>query len=231
MDEENLVEETQRLHEKNTGKVLAFCGDLRDKLTINNLLASTIDNFGAVDILINASRQVLTSDPLNPDGDNFDQLMHQNVTVNLRLSQAVARRMIVQAKDIEGGQIIGSIVNLSSIAATRTQDNILAYSVSSAALDQVTRSMAVSLASKGIRVNAVSLGSLMSASLRDLMRGNLDLHDQIVDATPMGRIADASEAAEAVLFLSCDLSSFITGQVLTIDGGRSLLDRMNSAAY
>ena len=231
MDEENLIEETKILSEENTGQVLAFCGDLREKLTINNLLASTIDNFGSVDILVNASRQVLTSDPLNPESDNFDQLMHQNVTVNFRLSQIVARRMILQAKDKEAGQIIGAIVNLSSIAATRTQEDILSYSVSSAALDQVTRSMAVSLAPKGIRVNAVSLGSLMSASLRDLMRGNLDLHDQVVDATPLGRIGEAQEAAEAVLFLACDLSNFITGQILTVDGGRSLLDRMNSAAY
>jgi 7-alpha-hydroxysteroid dehydrogenase len=231
MDEENLVEETKILSETNLGKILAFCGDLREKLTINNLLASTIDNFGSVDILINASRQVLTSDPLNSEHDNFDQLMHQNVTVNFRLSQAVARRMISQAQDKEPGKIIGTIVNLSSIASTRTQEDILSYSVSSAALDQVTRSMAVSLAPKGIRVNSVSLGSLMSASLRDLMRENLDLRDLVVDSTPLGRIGEASEAAEAVLFLAGDLSNFITGQVLTIDGGRSLLDRMNSVAY
>ena len=231
MDEENLLEETKLLEEENTGKVLAFCGDLREKLTINNLLASTIDTFGSVDILINASRQVLTSDPLNPDADNFDQLMNQNVTVNFRLSQTVARRMISQAKDRETGQIVGTIVNLSSIASSCTQGDILSYSISSAALDQVTRSLAVSLAPQGIRVNAVSLGSVMSASLRDLMRENLDLHDLVIDSTPLGRIGEASEAAEAVLFLACDLSNFITGQVLTIDGGRSLLDRMSSAAY
>lgn len=231
MDEDNLIKETKILSGENTGKVLAFCGDLREKLTINNLLASTIDNFGSVDILINASRQVLTSNPLSPEDDNFDKLMHQNVTVNFRLSQAVARRMILQAHDKESGQIIGTIVNLTSIASVRTQDDIFSYSVSSAALDQVTRSMAVSLAPKGIRVNAVSLGSIMSASLRDLMRGNLDLRDQVVDATPLGRIGEATEAAEAVLFLACDSSNFITGQVLTIDGGRSLLDRMNSPAY
>jgi 7-alpha-hydroxysteroid dehydrogenase len=139
--------------------------------------------------------------------------------------------MILQAHDKESGQIIGTIVNLTSIASIRTQDDIFSYSVSSAALDQVTRSMAVSLAPKGIRVNAVSLGSIMSASLRDLMRGNLDLRDQVVDATPLGRIGEATEAAEAVLFLASDSSNFITGQVLTIDGGRSLLDRMNSPAY
>ena len=231
MDEKNLIEETKALSDKNIGKALAFCGDLREKLTINNLLASTIDNFGAVNVLVNASRQVLTSEPLDPEADNFDQLMHQNVTVNFRLTQAIARRMISQAQDKEIGQIIGTIVNLTSIASKRTQEDIFSYSVSCAALDQVTRSMAVSLAQNGIRVNAVSLGSLMSASLRDLMRENLDLHDQVIDSTPLGRIGEASEAAEAVLFLASDLSNFITGQILTIDGGRSLLDRMSAAAY
>lgn len=231
MDEQNLIQETNALSELNKGKVLAFCGDLREKLTINNLLASTIDNFGSVDILINASRQVLTSDPLNPKDDTFDQLIHQNITVNFRLSQVVARRMVSQVKDKEIGQIIGTIVNLTSIASTRTQPDILSYSVSSAGLDQLTRSMAVALAPKGIRVNAVSLGSVMSASLRDVMRENLDLNDQVIDATPLGKIGEASEAAEAVLFLASDLSSFITGQVLIVDGGRSLIDRMSSAAY
>lgn len=231
MDEDNLNMEAAALSEKNEGKVLAFCGDLREKLTINNLLASTLDNFGTVDILVNASRQVLISDPLNPEDDTFNQLIHQNVIVNFQLSQAVARRMVSQAEDKEPGQIIGTIVNLSSIAANRTQSNIFSYSVSSAGLDQLTRSMAVSLAPKGIRVNAVSLGSVMSASLRNMMRENLDLNDQVIDATPLGRIGEASEAAEAVLFLASDLSNFVTGQVLAVDGGRSLIDRMTSTAY
>jgi 7-alpha-hydroxysteroid dehydrogenase len=91
--------------------------------------------------------------------------------------------------------------------------------------------MAISLAPEGIRVNAVALGSVMSASLRDMMRGNLDLHDLVIEATPLGRIGEATEAAEAVLFLASDLSDFITGQILTVDGGRSLLDRMSLAAY
>lgn len=231
MDEDNLLQESNALSEINEGKVLAFCGDLREKLTIKNLLASTIDNFGAVDILINASRQVLTSDPLNPEDDTFDQLVHQNVIVNFRLSQAVARRMVAQAQDKETGEIIGTIVNLTSIASNRTHPDILSYSVSSAGVDQLTRSMAVALAPNGIRVNAVSLGSVMSASLRDMIRENLDLHDQIVDSTPLGKIGEATEAAKAVLFLASDLSNFITGQVLTVDGGRCLVDRMSHVAY
>ncbi len=231
MDEDNLVQETNILSEKNEGKVLAFCGDLREKLTISNLLATTMDAFGSVDVLVNASRQVLTSDPLNPEDDTFNELIHQNVIVNFRLSQAVARKMVAQAKHREPGQIIGTIVNLSSIASNRTQPDILSYSVSSAGLDQLTRSMAVALAPKGIRVNAVSLGSVMSASLRNMMRENLDLNDQVIEATPLGRIGEASEAAKAVLFLASDSSEFITGQVLIVDGGRSLIDRLTSTAY
>ena len=231
MDEENLIKETNFLKETIEGNVLTFCGDLRKKLTINNLLAYTIDSFNSVDILINASRQVLTSHPLDPDNDAFEELIHQNVTVNLRLSQLVARRMISQSQDKEPGEIIGTIVNLSSIASRRTQSEILSYSVSSAALDQVTRSMAVALAKKGVRVNGVAIGSVMSASLRDMMRENLDLKDLIVESTPLGKIGEANEAAEAVLFLASEASTFITGQVLTVDGGRSLLDRATSPAY
>ena len=231
MDEENLILESNILIERNEGKVLTFCGDLREKLTIKNLLASTIDNFGSVDILINASRQVLTSDPLNIEDDTFDRLLHQNVTVNFRLSQAVARRMVSQARDREAGQIIGKIVNLTSIASNRTQPNILSYSVSSAGVDQLTRSMAVALAPAGIRVNAVSIGSVMSASLRNMMRENLDLNDDIIESTPLGKIGEASEAAASVLFLASDMSNFITGQVLVVDGGRSLIDPMTTTAY
>ena len=229
MDEENLIKETNFLKETIEGNVLTFCGDLRKKLTINNLLAYTIDLFNSVDILINASRQVLTSHPLDPNNDAFEELIHQNVTVNLRLSQLVARRMISQSQDKEPGEIIGTIVNLSSIASRRTQSEILSYSVSSAALDQVTRSMAVALANREF-ANGVALGSVMSASLRDMMRENLDLKDLIVEFTPLGKIGEANEAAEAVLFLASEASNFITGQVLTVDGGRSLLDRATSPA-
>jgi 7-alpha-hydroxysteroid dehydrogenase len=71
----------------------------------------------------------------------------------------------------------------------------------------------------------------MSASLRDMMRENLDLHDQVIEATPLGRIGEAIEAAEAVLYFASDNSNFVTGQIIAVDGGRSLLDRMSTAAY
>jgi len=229
MDEERLDSEVKSL-ENGLGNVAAFCGNLREKLTVNNLLATTIDAFDSVDILVNASRQFALSDPLDDEGV-FEELLHQNVTVNMRLAQAVAKRMIQQNPKREPGQSIGAIVNLSSIAASRTRPELLAYSVSTAALDQLTRSLAVALARYGIRVNGIAMGSLMSASLRKYLRDNLELHDRIVENTPLGRIGEADEAADAAVFLASSKASFITGQILAVDGGRSLLDPVDIAAH
>ena len=96
---------------------------------------------------------------------------------------------------------------------------------------QLTKSMAVAVADKGIRVNAVAMGSIMSTSLREMIREDLDLHDQVKSATPLGRIGDSDEAASAVLFLASAEAKFITGQILTIDGGRTLTENIGVPAY
>ncbi|MBT8455121.1 MAG: SDR family oxidoreductase [Rhodobacteraceae bacterium] len=209
-----------------------FAGDLRQKLTIANLLSATIDAFDRVDILVNASRQMLAADPLNPDDDAVTQLLNQNLITSLRLTQLFARRMIAQAeKDGQTEGPVGSIINLSSIAARRTQPELLAYSVSSAALDQMTRSMAVALAEHRIRVNAVAFGSVMSASLQGALKENGDFREQIIDHTPLSRIASAAELGEVAQFLASDGSAFMTGQILTVDGGRTLVDAVVAPAH
>ncbi len=209
-----------------------FAGDLRQRLTLANLLSATIDEFDRVDVLVNASRQVLTSDPLSADGDAFETLIEQNVTTSLRLSQVIAKRFIKQAEDDDQeGENIGSIVNISSVAARLSHPKLMAYSVSSAALDQLTRSMAVAFAPHRIRVNAVAFGSVMSASLRNALKDNPDLRSKVSDSTPMNRIGEADEVAEAVQYLASESSSFVTGHVLTVDGGRSLIDPVVAAAH
>ena len=211
-----------------------FAGDLREKLNIANLLSATLDSFERVDILVNASRQFCTTDPLDPGDGSIDLALSQNLTVPLRLSQAVARRMIAQAEalnDPSKTADCGAIVNLSSIAAHRTQPELLAYSISTAALEQMTRSMAVSLAPFGIRINAIAVGSVMSASLRDLVAEHPEYRETIIEGTPLRRIGTASEVAEAAQFLASSASSFLTGQVIGLDGGRSLLDSVQRPAH
>jgi len=235
MDEATLLSEVGALTEGDSAedaRARAFAGDLRERLTLANLLSATLDAYEQVDILVNASRQMVASDPLNPDADEMDKLLDQNLMTSLRLSQLVAKRMIKQAesRDPEAATV-GSIVNLSSIAARRTHPDLLGYSVSSAALDQLTRSFAVALAPHRIRVNAVAFGSVMSESLKDALKDNKDYRADIKDHTPMNRIARPQEVAEAVQFLASNGAGFMTGQILTVDGGRTLLDPVTAPAH
>lgn len=231
MDEVKLTEEVGNGDEA-MGQARAFSGDLRQKLTLANLLSATIDAFDRVDILVNAARQVVPSDPLDAESDAVEMLLEQNLLTTLRLSQLVARRMIRQAEeDASEARTVGSIVNLSSIAARRTHPELMGLSVSTAALDQMTRSLAVALAPHRIRVNSVAFGSVLSASLKGALKDNSDYRSDIVDHTPMNRIAKPGEVAEAVQFLSSGGAAFMTGQIVTIDGGRTLLDPVTAPAH
>ena len=102
MSEDKLATEADALTTDET-KPKFFAGDLRQRLTLANLISATIDEFERIDILVNASRQVLRSNPLNPDEDEFENLMDQNVTTGLRLTQLVAKRMVKQAENQDTG--------------------------------------------------------------------------------------------------------------------------------
>lgn len=215
------------------GPIRMFAGDLTEKLTIANLLSATVDAFDRVDILVNASRKMVVSDVLNPEADGVEDMWRQNLLTALRMTQMTAKRMIQHAarREAEAGAILGSIINISSIVAQHTRAELLGYSIASAAVDQMTRSMAVALAPKGIRVNAVAFGSVMSASLQTALKENPDFRDGIEAGTPLGRIAAPAEVAEAVQFLASDAAGFITGQVIAVDGGRSLIDAVAAPAH
>lgn len=229
MDAERLENELGDLVEDSN--IRYFSGDLREKLAIANLLSATIDAFDTVDILVNGSRQVLQTEPLDADDNSLETLLQQNLLTSFRLSQIVARRMIKQAEGQDRNGSTGSIINLSSIAARRARPELLGFSISTAALDQMTRSLAVALSPYGIRVNSVAFGSVMSASLQGMLKNNDTFRDQIEANTPMGRIAGAHELVDTVRFLASEGSGFMTGQVVTVDGGRSLLDAVGTAAH
>ncbi|MGB3178716.1 MAG: SDR family oxidoreductase [Albidovulum sp.] len=214
------------------GEIRCFGGDLSQKLTLANLLSATVDAFDRIDIVINASRGIALSDPLNPDDPALEAMLNQNLLTSVKLSQMAAKRMIAQsAKDTQSDGSVGSIVNISTLAAQRAQPQLLAYSIAGAALDQATRSLAVALAPERIRVNAIAIASVMSGSLQASLKDNPDWRDPIAEGTPLGRIAAAGELVDAVQFLASDGAGFVTGQILTIDGGRGLMDAVQVPAY
>lgn len=229
-DEDTLEEEAATL--ARTGADVAwFAGDLREKLAIANLISATLDTHERMDILVNASRDVQRSDPFDPDDKALEDLMSQNVFATLRLSQCVVKRMLQAAGERTALQEVGSIVNVTSIAARRTLPELMSYSVTCAALDQLTRSMAVAYAAHGIRVNAIALGSVMSASLKSALRNREGLQEELAAVTPLGRIGGAEEAAEVAVFLASDAASFVTGQIVAVDGGRTMIDPMDHPAH
>ncbi|QUJ75819.1 SDR family oxidoreductase [Sulfitobacter albidus] len=228
IDEARLKEELG--DQRDEGNIRFFAGDLRQRLTIANLVSATIDAFDQVDILVNASRQVMATDAMDVEDTSVETLLDQNLMTALRLSQQVARRMIKQA-DNEGEGQIGAIINLSSTTAHHTQPELMAYSIAAAAQDQMTRSLALALAPHRIRVNAVAFGSVMSASLKASVAENREWRDDIRAHTPLGRIAAPGELVEAVQFLAAESSSFMTGEIMVVDGGRSLLDAVSAPAH
>ena len=231
MDEAALDKEAAELS-ADAERVRMFTGDMRQKLSVANLVSATVDAFDRVDILVNAARQVTATMPLDADDTSVEEMLQQNLTVPLRLSQAIARRFVKQAEtDGETDGPIGSIVNLSSIAGQRAHPELLGFSIANAGLDQMTRSLAVALAPQRIRVNGVAVGSVLSASLMTWMRDHDTARAAILEATPMGRIANAGEIGDTVQYLASDGAGFVTGQIVTVDGGRTLLDPAAIAAH
>lgn len=206
--------------------VRSFAGRMSERLATANLLSATLDAFDRVDILVNAHRLVKASDPLDTDPDVLEQLLRENMMAGLRMTQIVAKRMIRQAEEAPDAGSAGTIVNLSTLAAQHPVPTMLGYSIAYAAQEQATRCMALALAPHRIRVNGVRFGSVMSHELKESLRERPELRDRLIEATPMGRIAPAEELVDTVMYLACDASRFVTGQILTVDGGRSLVDRV-----
>lgn len=225
VDEKGLAETVRELG--GAGDRLAhFACNLERRLNVSNLMYALNDAYGEVDVLVDAARHSAPGTCLDLTDEDFEAALQDNLRSVFALSQAVAKRMIAQGE--KNPKFRGAIVNITSIASRRTVPELFAHSVSCAALDQLTRSMASGLAEHRIRVNGVALGSVMTANLRAALKERAELREEMVRVTPLGRIGEAEEAANAALYLASDQASFITGQILAVDGGRMVLDPLAS---
>lgn len=178
---------------------------------IKNLLATALEAFGPIDILVNNAATNISFGPcLEINETQFDKMIEVNLKSAFRFTQAVAPGMCAR-----GG---GSIVNIASIAGLRPQLHSLLYSMTKAALIMMTKSYALELGPKGVRVNAIAPGLIQTALSEHYWRDEAQ-QASVVGHQPIRRIGQPSDVAEIALLLAGERGSYITGQTFTVDGG------------
>jgi dehydrogenase/reductase SDR family protein 4 len=180
---------------------------------INNLVKKVVDEFGKIDILVNnAATNPTMAQAIDVDERAWDSIMNLNLKGLFFLSQAVARVM----KEKGGGRII----NVSSIAGI-SPDMLPIYSISKAAVIMATKVMAMQWAQYKIRANCVAPG-LTKTKFSEALWNNPDILKHAMASTPMMRVGDPEEMVGAILYFASDASSYVTGQVIAIDGGKTI---------
>ncbi len=209
---ERLKHAVEAMAERESATPLAIEADVASVVDCERMVAETVERFGALDILVNNAAHFALVPILDADAIEAARFLASNLMGPLHASRAFAAWAFERSRG-------GAIVNISSIAAVRPAPGCALYSASKAALDSLTRSMALEWGGKGIRVNAVAPGHVNTEGvLEDFRAGRLD-EAAMLKSIPAGRIADVDDIADAVLFLCGDKARHIMGQVLTVDGG------------
>lgn len=191
------------------GVVVGVTADVCDPDAHEAIAQRALEEFGRVDHWVNNAGIFPAGSLMELDEAQYARTFGVNVSGTTWGMQAAARAM-----DGYGG----SIVNITSIAAYTIRKQFAAYGISKAAADHLTRFAAVDLAPRGIRVNAVAPGMVVTA-MTDWVRSDQDAEQAAVAQIPLGRMARPEEITEAVLFLLSDSASFVTGHTLVVDGG------------
>ena len=189
--------------------------DVGDASQAQRLVDRTLEAFGRLDVLINNAGIIKTAEFLDISEADFDAVLRVNLKGVFLVGQAAARAMVKQGK--------GAIVNMSSANAVVAIPNQVPYVTSKGAVNQLTKVMALALADKGVRVNAIGPGSILTDLLKTVMSDEA-ARGKILSRTPMGRCGEPSEIAKVALFLASDEASYITGQTIYPDGGRLALN-------
>ncbi|MDI1340154.1 SDR family oxidoreductase [Polaromonas sp.] len=197
------------------GGLYVHC-DVGDKAQVDALVAQTLAAHGRIDVLVNNAGIFRAADFLEITEADFDAVLRINLKGSFLVGQAVARVMAGAGK--------GSIINMSSVNAVLTIPTIASYNVSKGGINQLTRVMALALADKGIRVNAVAPGTIATELAAKAVLTSPEATARIMSRTPMKRLGEPSEIADTVAYLASDAASYITGEIVVVDGGRMTLN-------
>lgn len=196
------------------GTVRVHLADLTEQSQIDRLVSETVQHCGQIDVLVNAAGIIRSGTLVDTPLDELDKLMN----INLRSVYYLMQKVIPSLEKTRG-----NIVNISSIAGSRAFPGVMAYCISKAAVDQLTRCAALELAEKGIRVNAVNPGVVVTNLHK---RGGMseEAYEAFLENAkrthPLGRPGEAREVADLVAFLASEKAGWITGVTYEIDGGR-----------
>jgi len=190
--------------------------DVARKAEVDAAVAATLAAHGRIDALVNNAGIFKAADFLQITEADWDAVLGVNLKGTFLVGQAVAREMAAH-----GG---GAIVNMSSVNAVMAIPSIASYNASKGGVNQLTRVMALALADKGIRVNAVGPGTIATELARSAVLTSDEARARIMSRTPMKRLGEPAEVAEVVAFLLSGSSSYMTGEVVYVDGGRLALN-------
>jgi NAD(P)-dependent dehydrogenase (short-subunit alcohol dehydrogenase family) len=190
--------------------------DVGDKAQVDAVVARTLQVHGQIDVLVNNAGIFKAADFLDVTEADFDEVLRVNLKGSFLMGQAVARAMSDRGK--------GSIINMSSVNGMLAIPTIASYNVSKGGINQLTRVMALSLADRGIRVNAVAPGTIATELAAKAVLTSDEAKAKIMSRTPMKRLGEPSEIADTVAFLASDAASYITGEIVVVDGGRMTLN-------
>jgi NAD(P)-dependent dehydrogenase (short-subunit alcohol dehydrogenase family) len=204
------VEATAAEVEERGKRSLRVSSDVSDISSLRNLLQESVREFGKVDILINCAGRTKRAPTLDFDEGDWNDIIETNLTGTLRACQVFGRHML------ENGY--GRIINIASLSTFVSLFEVAAYSASKAAVASLTKSLAIEWASRGVNVNAIAPGVFKTDLNRELLEST-ERGREFQTRTPMKRFGKVEELAGAAVFLASDAASFVTGEILVVDGG------------
>ncbi|MBP7415235.1 MAG: glucose 1-dehydrogenase [Pyrinomonadaceae bacterium] len=191
-------------------RTIRVASDVSDRGSLENLLGECVTAFGKVDILVNSAGRTKREPTLDLDDDTWNAILETNLTGTLRACQVFGRHMISNG--------YGRIVNIASLSTFVSLFEVAAYSASKAAVASLTKSLAIEWAKHGVNVNAIAPGVFRTA-LNEKLLDETPRGQEFLTRTPMGRFGDVTELAGAAIFLASEAASYVTGEVLVVDGG------------
>ncbi len=189
---------------------LRVTSDVADRQSLEHVLAEAIKAFGKVDILVNSAGRTKRIPAIDFPEDEWNAIMDTNLTGTLRACQVFGKHMLERES--------GSIINIASLSTFVALYEVAPYSASKAAVGSLTKSLAIEWSSRGVRVNAIAPGVFRTA-LNQKLLDETERGREFLMRTPMKRFGNVEELAGAAIFLASDAASFVTGEIIAVDGG------------